>query len=132
MKLHHTVIRSITLAGLFLLAVSFVSPAQAREIWLNPTQASKKPFGTWGAVPLKKGVNFNWHIPTDFALPPDQSDNATLLVIGLKDGSLTYRVRVSVSRDGLVHDAIQNTAPPLQIDTDEVTVRGACGGSDRD
>ena len=121
MKLYKALTRFVLLAGVFLLGLSIVPPVQAREIWLNPAEAAKKPLGNWGAVALKKSVHFNWHVPDDFDVSSPQSGNGTLLVIGLKDEDVSYRINVSVARNGEVHDAIQNTAT-TQTNLDEITV----------
>jgi hypothetical protein len=104
MKLRKILIRFISLAGLLFLAVSFVTPAQAKEIWLNPVEAGKKGVGNWGGVKFKKKVHFQWRVPDDFDTVTPQSGSATLLVIGLKDKELNYQVNVNVAIGGDLND----------------------------
>jgi hypothetical protein len=110
MKNHQVLTRFVLLAGLFLLALSFVSPAQAREIWLNPVEAGKNRVGNWGGVKFKKEVHFQWRVPDDF---DDTTGSATLLVIGLKDQDLNFQVNVNVAIDGDLNDVNPTNTGPL-------------------
>jgi hypothetical protein len=128
MKHYSALTRFVVLAGVFLLALSIGSPAQAREIWLNPTEAAKKPLGNWGAVPLKKSVHFNWQVPADFdASASGDTGTGSILVIGLTEQDISYRINVSVAGVGEDHDAVQNTGTIL-TNTDVVTIPAVPAG----
>jgi hypothetical protein len=99
-------------------SILFITPAgaEARELWLNPVEAGKKGVGNWGGVSLKKEVHFHWRVPDDF---DDNTGTAVLVLIGLKDQELGYRVNISVTQNGQPHDTHQET-----IDTFEALVTG--------
>jgi len=115
MKLHQILTRYILLAGVFLLAVSFVTLAQAREIWLNPVEAGKRGVGNWGGVKFNKEVHFHWRVPNDFDISSPQSGTATLLVIGLKNQDFNYQFNINVAVNGELNDAALDTTIPLMV-----------------
>jgi len=100
------------------LSIFYIVPAgaEAREIWLNPVEAGKKGVGNWGGVKLKKEVHFHWRVPDDF---DDNTGTAVLVLIGLKNQDLGYRVNASVTQNGQQHDIFQETG-----DTFEALVAG--------
>jgi len=103
MKHYQILTRFVLLAGLFLLALSFISPVQAREIWLNPVEKGKKGVDNWGGVKFGKEVHFHLRVPDDF---DDTTGTATIVLIGLKDQEFNYRVNVSVTQNGQQQDKL--------------------------
>jgi hypothetical protein len=95
------------------LSIVFIVPAgaEAREIWLNPVEAGKKGVGDWGGVKFKKEVHFHWRVPDDF---DDNTGTAVLVLIGMKDQDLGYRVNVSVTQNGQQQDIFQDTEDSLE------------------
>lgn len=119
MKHHLSLSRSVLLAGLFLLALSFlpVSPVQAEEIWVEPVPVAKKSLGNWSNTPVKqkKGfVTFKWRVPDDYN---GGSDSARIVLVSLKDQEISYIIdtsRVEVE-DLLLTEAFNSTTGPTPL-----------------
>jgi hypothetical protein len=88
----------ITCLALVLLAV----PAQADELWVAPGgQVASSGLGDWATTP-NGATHFSFAVPDDL----ESLDGASVVVIGKKDRTLDWQAAISISQDGMAHDAI--------------------------
>ncbi|MDH3257667.1 MAG: tail fiber domain-containing protein [Nitrospinota bacterium] len=101
MKYYKVSTRFVLLIGLFMLAFSFVSPAQAaKEIWVPPGPGAKKPFGNWATSPLKKKISFSWSVPADYDSTQLGNGKAFIVLFSLKDQDVSYELQANVIQNG--------------------------------
>ena len=81
--------------GAVLLAAVLALPAQADEIWVAPGEKGDVAVGDWGLTPAGE-AHFTFAVPDSL----DRFVGAQVMVIGKKNGPITYDLHLSVSKDG--------------------------------
>lgn len=112
------------LSGIALLVLSslFALPANADEIWIAPGEKGDVSVDDWGLTPAGE-AHFTFAVPDSL----DGFVGAQVMVIGKKNGSITYDLHLSVSKDGEAHDVFTASATGLAatLVTDELTALDA-------
>jgi hypothetical protein len=108
--------------ALLVLGVIFSLPAKADEIWIAPGEKGDVPVGDWGLTPAGD-AHFTFAVPETL----DGFVGAQVMVIGKKNGSITYDLHLSVSKDGESQDAFTADATALAatLSEDELTALDA-------
>jgi len=112
------------------LGVVFALPAAANEIWISPEKKdANKILGNW-AVTNEGDAYFNFSVPDNFVA----FQGAKILLIGKKDGIITYDLDLSISQNALRHDAFTNVLRGQNVfagkdKLQEVDVASLFGGS---
>lgn len=108
--------RSLVLgAALLALGSVLALPAAADEIWIAPGEKGDVAVGDWGVTP-NGDAHFTFAVPDSL----DGFIGAQVMVIGKKNGPITYDLHLSVSRDGESRDAFtaDATGLPATLTTD--------------
>jgi hypothetical protein len=97
-------------------------PASADEIWIAPGEKGDVAVGDWGLTPAGD-AHFTFAVPDSL----DRFVGAQVMVIGKKNGPITYDLHLSISRDGASHDAFNADATglPATLSTDKLTALDA-------
>jgi hypothetical protein len=113
--------RCLSLAVALLCAV-LALPAKADEIWIAPGEKGDVAVGDWGLTPAGE-AHFTFAVPGSM----DRFIGAQVMVIGKKDGPITYDLHLSVSKNGESRDAFTADADslPATLDADELTALDA-------
>lgn len=109
-------------AALFGLCAVLAMPAAADEIWIAPGEKGSVAVGDWGLTPAGN-AHFTFAVPESL----DGFTGAQVMVIGKKNGPITYDLHLSISRDGESQDAFTADATdlPATLSTDELTALDA-------
>lgn len=109
-------------AALLVLSAFLALPAAADEIWIAPGEKGDVAVGDWGVTP-SGNAHFTFAVPDSM----DRFTSAQVIVIGKKDGPITYDLHLSVSRDGESRNAFtaDATGLPATLDADELTALDA-------
>ncbi|HEX7180214.1 MAG TPA: Calx-beta domain-containing protein [Thermoanaerobaculia bacterium] len=109
-------------AALLGLGALLALPAAADEIWIAPAETGDVAVGDWGVTPSGE-AHFTFAVPDSL----DRFTGAQVMVIGKKDGPVTYELHLSVSRDGESRNAFtaDATGLPAMLDTNELTALDA-------
>jgi len=85
-------------------AVATVDPGQFEEIWLEPaTHYAFKKDGNWGRGKVRKETHFVFPVPKNFDTNQQSYNQAIIVLIPPKDGTLDYKVKRNVARNGESH-----------------------------
>jgi len=85
-------------------AAATVDPGQFEEIWVPPAgKVAKKKFGNWGVAKIHKETHFVFHVPKNFDTNQQSYNKAIIALIPPKDGTLDYKVKRNVARNGESH-----------------------------
>ncbi|SRR6266545_638652 len=97
-------------------------PAAADEIWIAPGEESSVAVGDWGVTPAGN-AHFTFAVPASL----DRFTGAQVMVIGKKNGPITYDLHLSISRDGASQDIFHADATglPATLSTDKLTALDA-------
>jgi len=100
--------RCLSVVTLLALCTLLTLPANADEIWIAPGEKGDVAVGDWG---LTSGgeAHFSFAVPGSL----DGFVGAQVMVIGKKNGSTTYDLHLSVSKDGESRDAFTADATGL-------------------
>ena len=69
-------------------------PAAADEIWIAPGEKGEVAVGDWGLTPAGE-AHFTFAVPDSM----DRFVGAQVMVIGKKNGPISYDLHLSISRD---------------------------------
>lgn len=107
---------------LFALLALLAIPAQADEIWIAPGEKGDVAVGDWGLTPAGE-AHFTFAVPDSL----DRFVGAQVMVIGKKNGPITYDLHLSISKDGESQDAFTADASnqPATLALDELTALDA-------
>lgn len=112
------------LSGIALLVLCslLALPANADEIWIAPGEKGDVSVDDWGLTPAGE-AHFTFAVPDSL----DGFVGAQVMVIGKKNGPITYDLHLSVSKDGEAQDAFTAgaTGLPATLQTDELTALDA-------
>lgn len=109
--------------GAALLALAILSPpVQADEIWIAPGEKADVAVGDWGLTSVGE-AHFTFAVPDSL----DRFVGAQVMVIGKKNGPITYELHLSVSKDGESRNAFTADANglPATLGTDKLTALDA-------
>ena len=108
--------------ALLLLGAILSLPAKADEIWIAPGEKDDVSVGDWGLTPAGE-AHFTFAVPGNL----DGFVGAQVMVIGKKNGNITYGLHLSVSKDGESQDAFTADATGLAatLSADELTALDA-------
>ena len=97
-------------------------PAQADEIWIAPGEKGDVAVDNWGLTPAGE-AHFTFAVPDSL----DRFVGAQVMVIGKKNGPITYDLNLSISKDGESQDAFtaDATNQPATLTLDELTALDA-------
>jgi hypothetical protein len=114
--------RCLSLFALLACCVLVALPATADEIWIAPSEKGDIAVGDWGLTPAGE-AHFTFAVPDSL----DRFVGAQLMVIGKKNGPITYGLHLSVSKDGESRNAFTADANGLAatLDADELTALDA-------
>ncbi|HEX5717181.1 MAG TPA: Calx-beta domain-containing protein [Thermoanaerobaculia bacterium] len=114
--------RCLPVFALLVLCTVLALPANADEIWIAPGEKGDVSVDDWGLTPAGE-AHFTFAVPDSL----DGFVGAQVMVIGKKDGAITYNLHLSVSKDGESHDAFTAAANGLTatLDMDELTALDA-------
>ena len=87
-------------AALLSLCAALALPVSAEEIWIAPGEKGDVALGDWGVTPTGE-AHFTFAVPESL----DSFVGAQVMVIGKKNGSITYDLHLSISRDGQSRNA---------------------------
>lgn len=109
-------------AALLLLGTILAPPAGADEIWIAPGEKGDVAAGDWGLTPAGE-AHFTFAVPDSL----DRFVGVQVMVIGKKNGPVTYDLHLSVSRDGESREAFTADAGglPATLNADELTALDA-------
>jgi hypothetical protein len=104
------------------LCAALAVPASADEIWIAPGEQGNVAVGDWGVTPAGD-AHFTFAVPDSL----DRFVGAQVMVIGKKNGPITYDLHLSISQDGASHDAFNADATGLSatLSTDKLTALDA-------
>lgn len=100
-------------AALLLLGTILALPANADEIWIAPGEKGDVAVGDWGLTTGGE-AHFTFAVPDSL----DGFVGAQVMVIGKKNGQITYDLHLSVSKDGESRDAFTADAAGLSATLD--------------
>ena len=100
--------RCLSGIALLVLCSLFALPAAADEIWIAPGEKGDVSVDDWGLTPAGE-AHFTFAVPDSL----DGFVGAQVMVIGKKNGPITYSLHLSVSKDGESHDAFTAGATGL-------------------
>ncbi len=114
--------RCLSVFALLACCVLVALPATADEIWIAPSEKGDIAVGDWGLTPAGE-AHFTFAVPDSL----DRFVGAQLMVIGKKNGPITYGLHLSVSKDGESRNAFTADANGLAatLDADELTALDA-------
>jgi Calx-beta domain-containing protein len=97
-------------------------PANADEIWIAPGEKGDVAVGDWGLTSTGE-AHFTFAVPGSL----DLFTGAQVMVIGKKNGPITYDLHLSVSHDGTSRNAFSADATglPATLDEDALTALDA-------
>lgn len=109
-------------AALLGLCALLALPASADEIWIAPGEKADVAVGDWGVTPTGE-AHFTFAVPESL----DGFVGAQVMVIGKKNGPITYDLHLSISRDGASRNAFTADASdlPATLSTDKLTALDA-------
>ncbi|HKH47221.1 MAG TPA: Calx-beta domain-containing protein [Thermoanaerobaculia bacterium] len=109
-------------AALLGLGALLALPASADEIWIAPGEKGDVAVGDWGLTPSGE-AHFTFAVPDAL----DRFTGAQVMVIGKKDGPITYDLHLSISRDGASRNAFSADATglPASLSPDKLTALDA-------
>jgi Calx-beta domain-containing protein len=104
------------------LGAVFAVPAIADEIWIAPGEKGDVAVGDWGVTPTGD-AHFTFAVPDSL----DRFVGAQVMVIGKKNGPISYDLHLSISRDGESRNAFTADANnlPATLSTDKLTALDA-------
>jgi hypothetical protein len=104
------------------LCAALALPASADEIWIAPGEKGDVAMGDWGVTPTGD-AHFTFAVPESL----DGFVGAQVMVIGKKNGPITYDLHLSISRDGQSRNAFTADASnlPATVSTDKLTALDA-------
>ncbi len=110
--------RCLPVFALLVLCTVLALPANADEIWIAPGEKGDVAVGDWGLTPAGE-AHFTFAVPSSL----DRFVGAQVMVIGKKDGAITYDLHLSVAKDGESRNAFTADAGdlPATLDADELT-----------
>ncbi len=115
---------SLAAVALLLAAALVALPAAADEMWVHPADKADQEVGDWG-VTSNGEARFSFAIPDDLA----SLTSAHVVLLGKKTASIDWQANLSISQDGMPHDAITSslsgTAAITAGDLAEVDVTAA-------
>ncbi len=88
-------------AAVALAVVVGALPAAADEMWVAPGDKADHEVGSWG-VTNTGAARFSFGVPADLS----ELTSARVVLLGKKTTSIDWHVDLSISQDGLPHDAI--------------------------
>jgi hypothetical protein len=91
-------------AGLALVLVLVAVPAAADEMWVAPGDKADHEVGTWGTTNNGE-ARFSFAIPDDLA----SLTSAKVVLLGKKTTGIDWQADLSISQDGMAHDAITSS-----------------------
>src|SRR5215207_11697680 len=91
--------RCLSAAAFLALCTCLALPADADEIWIAPGEKGDVAVGDWGLTTAGE-AHFTFAVPDSL----DGFVGAQVMVIGKKDGAITYDLHLSVSKDDESHD----------------------------
>ena len=109
-------------AALLCLGAVLALPAAADEIWIAPGEQHDVQVGDWGVTSTGE-AHFTFAVPDSL----DRFVGAHVMVIGKKNGPITYALHLSISRDGASRNAFTADAAglPATLSTDKLTALDA-------
>lgn len=114
--------RSLIIGAALLVSAVLALPVSADEIWIAPGEKADVSVGDWGVTPTGE-AHFTFAVPDSL----DGFTGAQVMVIGKKNGPITYDLHLSVSRDGASRNAFTADANglPATLATDKLTALDA-------
>lgn len=108
--------------GAALLACTLALPAQADEIWIAPGEKGDVAVGDWGLTPAGE-AHFTFAVPDSL----DRFVGAQVMVIGKKNGPISYDLHLSIAKDGESRNAFTADANGLAatLSADKLTALDA-------
>ena len=108
--------------GAALLACVLALPAGADEIWIAAGERGDTVVGDWGLTPGGE-AHFTFAVPDSL----DRFVGAQVMVIGKKNGPITYELHLSIAKDGESRNAFTADAAGLlaTLSTDKLTALDA-------
>jgi hypothetical protein len=114
--------RCLSAVVLLALCTLLAMPAKADEIWIAPGEKGDVEVGNWGLTPAGE-AHFTFAVPDSL----DRFVGAQVMVIGKKNGPITYELHLSIAKDGTRRNAFTADADglPATLDADELTALDA-------
>ena len=114
--------RCLIVGAALLVSAVLALPVSADEIWIAPGDKADVAVGDWGVTPAGDAY-FTFAVPDSL----DGFTGAQVMVIGKKNGSITYDLHLSVSRDGASRNDFTADANdlPATVSTDKLTALDA-------
>ena len=100
--------RCLSAVSLLALCCLLALPAHADEIWIAPGEKGDVSVDDWGLTPAGE-AHFTFAIPDSL----DRFTGAQVIVIGKKNGPITYDLHLSISQDGADRSAFTAGATGL-------------------
>jgi hypothetical protein len=112
----------IGLVTVVILFSFFIPPAGADDLWIAPGERTEVAVGNWGMTAAGT-ARFSFAVPDNL----DTLDGAQVLVIGKKTRQITYTLQLSISGNGLRHDAFTDSdvALPAAVQSEVLTALDA-------